>query len=159
LITNDQALTYTLLLLLGLLIGYFISSRIASLRLRNLDALWRIRIDDAVSRRVLEREGELRREAAQRSGRVLSGRVLERFAPILGSFPFDPHDAIWIGSPVDFIVFDGLSEDREGSGSLRRIVFVEVKSGSGKLSKRQRRIKEIIEGKMVSWEEFRVPKH
>jgi predicted Holliday junction resolvase-like endonuclease len=148
---------YLVALLLGLLLGYLITSRVASRQLRDADLLWRERVRSRVAENLREREMEVRRDAAQRSGRALSGRVIERFAPIMEQFPFDPHDAVWIGDPVDFIVFDGLSTDRRDGGELDRIVLVEVKSGSGKLSRRQRRIKELVERGSVEWREIRLP--
>jgi len=54
------------------------------------------------------------------------------------------------GSPIDLIVFDGLDE-----GELRKIVFVEVKSGKSVLSKRERLIKDAIEKKKVEWKILR----
>jgi predicted Holliday junction resolvase-like endonuclease len=142
--------------LIGAIIGFLIAYRLVSTRLEDRDLLWSERIENLVKERIEEEEGLLRRDAAERSGRVLSGRVLERFSPLLKDFPFDPHDAVWIGNPVDFVIFDGLSKDRQDAGGLKRVVLVEVKSGSGKLSRRQRKIKDIVEGGHVEWEMYRV---
>ncbi len=154
--TIDARLAYVALFGTGVALGYIIALRIASNRLRSLDLLWQERVEQRVRSELAEREEELRRDAANRSGRALSGRVLERFCPLLKQFPFDPHDAVWIGSPVDFIVFDGLSEDREEGSSLRQVVFLEVKSGAGELSKAQRRLRETVRRGRVSWEEVRI---
>jgi len=153
----DPAVLYIVLLAAGIALGYLLASRIAAARLRDLDLLWRERVDERVRSGMTEREWELRRDAAARSGRAMSGRVLERFSPLMKQFPFDPHDAVWIGSPVDFIVFDGLSEDRGEGSSLRRIALLEVKSGSGELSKAQRKVREIVQQGKVVWEEVRIP--
>ena len=48
------------------------------------------------------------------------------------------------------IVFDGLDE-----GDLRKIVFVEVKSGKSTLSRRGRLIRDVIEQRRVEWEILR----
>ena len=66
-------------------------------------------------------------------------------------FKYNPKDARFIGSPVDLIVFDGLDE-----GDLRRIVFVEVKSGKSTLSKREKLIRDAIEQRKVEWVVLRV---
>ena len=142
--------------LIGVVIGFVIAYRLISARLRDRDLLWSERIEALVKERLDEEEGVLRRDAAERSGRALSGRVLERFSPLLRDFPFDPHDAVWIGHPVDFVVFDGLSRDRQDAGLLERVVLVEVKSGSGKLSKRQKRVKKIVGEGRVGWRLFHV---
>jgi len=54
----------------------------------------------------------------------LLGKITEHFIPYLPMFKYNPKDARFIGSPIDFIVFDGLSE-----GEIRKIVLVEVKAG------------------------------
>ena len=141
----------------GILLGYLIASRIAAIRLRSNDALWRERVANRVADELRTRAGDLRRDAAARSGKVLSGNVLEKFTPLMRDFPFDPHDATWIGHPVDFVVFDGLSQDREKGGRIKQVVFLEVKSGSSRLSARQRGIREAVEAGKVGWMEFRIP--
>jgi predicted Holliday junction resolvase-like endonuclease len=153
----NPAILLAVALALGILVGCAIASRVAAIRIRSQERLWRERIDGRVADGIRERERELRRDAAARSGKALSGRVLERFSPLMEDFPFDPHDAVWIGHPVDFLVFDGLSLDRQEGRGIRGIVFLEVKSGSGKLSPRQRSIREAVEGGKVAWMEFRIP--
>ena len=153
----NLAILFAIVLAGGILLGYIVASRVASIKIRGQERLWRERIEKQVADGIRERERELRRDAAARSGKALSGGVLERFSPLMDDFPFDPHDAIWIGHPIDFVVFDGLSLDRQEGREVKRIVFIEVKSGSGKLSPRQRRIREAVEGGRVAWMEFRIP--
>ena len=52
---------------------------------------------------------------------------------------------------MDFVVFDGLDE-----GELRRIVFVEIKTGGATLSARERRIRDAIQRGDVEWRELRL---
>ena len=63
----------------------------------------------------------------------------------------DFKDARFLGSPVDLVVFDGLSE-----GRVRRIVFVEVKTGGAGLTGRERLVREVVRGGKVEWAELRV---
>ena len=49
------------------------------------------------------------------------------------------------------MVFDGLDE-----GEVRRIVFVEVKTGGATLSTRERRIRDAIRSGAVEWRELRL---
>ena len=91
---------------------------------------------------------EARRDAIGRSRAVLGGRFTEQMAPYLPEFHYDPTEARFIGSPVDLVVFPGLSSDRP-----REIVFVEVKAGArGRLSQREQRIRELVEAGKVRWE-------
>ena len=52
-------------------------------------------------------EKEIRRDAVNRSRAVTVGKVTEHIAPYLPDFGYNPKDARFIGSPVDFVVFDG----------------------------------------------------
>jgi len=144
-------------LVVGIAIGYVLSTRISARRINDLERHWAERPDRELEARIRERTKLLRRDAALRSGKVLSGRVLETFAPLLSQFPFDPHDAVWLGSPVDFVVFDGISDDRERGSRLRRVVFVEVKTAHSGLSARQRMLKRAIQEARVEWMEIRIP--
>jgi predicted Holliday junction resolvase-like endonuclease len=78
------------------------------------------------------------------------GKVTEHFIPFLPEFDYNPQDARFIGSPVDFVVFDGLSE-----GDLRQVVFMEVKSGKAALSTRERWIRDAVREGRVLWQQVR----
>lgn len=92
----------------------------------------------------------LRLDAVQRSQAVTAGKVYEQLVPYLPGFPFDPRDVRFLGSPVDLVVFDGLSE-----GAVRRIVFVEVKTANADLSARERRVRDAVNARRVEWSELR----
>jgi predicted Holliday junction resolvase-like endonuclease len=92
------------------------------------------------------------RDAIRGSQAAVTGRVFERVAPYLPDFGFNPRDARFIGDPVDFVVFDGLSE-----GDVRDVVFVEVKSGQGNLNGSERRVKAAISARRVAWSVYRIP--
>jgi predicted Holliday junction resolvase-like endonuclease len=96
---------------------------------------------------VKEKQKGIREQAIAMSQTVTMGKITEHFIPFLPEFAFNPQDARFIGSPVDFVVFDGLSE-----GDLRRVVFVEVKSGGANLSTRERWIRDAIREGKVTWE-------
>jgi predicted Holliday junction resolvase-like endonuclease len=92
------------------------------------------------------------REAIRGSQAAVAGRVFERVAPYLPDFGYNPRDVRFLGDPVDFVVFDGLSE-----GNVRKVVFVEVKTGSGELNGSERRVKSAITGRRVEWTLYRIP--
>lgn len=94
-------------------------------------------------------------DSLARSRAVLRGRVSEQLAPVLPQFGFSPADARFVGSPVDFVVFDGLEEVRAGRRDrLHRIVLVDVKTGSASLSTIQRRVRDCVEDGRVTWQEM-----
>ena len=98
--------------------------------------------------------GAIRLDAIQRSQAVTMGKVSEQLVPYLPDFPFNPKDARFLGSPVDLVVFDGLDE-----GQVRRVVFIEVKTGASGLSGRERQVRDAIQARRVEWTELRVPQN
>ena len=97
--------------------------------------------------------GAIRQDAVQRSQAVTVGKVSEQLLPYLPGFRFNPKDARFLGSLVDLVVFDGLSE-----GELRGVWFLEVKTGNAALSGRERQIRDAILEKRVGWDELRLPR-
>ena len=96
--------------------------------------------------RLAEMEARLREaQSSKQSLATTYGRITEQFAPFLASYPFDPKDFRFIGSPVDGIQF---AEDR--------IVFVEFKANNSRLTERENRIRRLVEAGRVEWLEFRV---
>ena len=93
----------------------------------------------------------IRQDAVQRSQAVTSGKVHEQLVPYLPEFGFNPKDARFLGSPVDLLVFDGLDD-----GALRRVVFVEIKTGDSALTGRERQVRDVVRASQVVWEEIRI---
>lgn len=81
----------------------------------------------------------------KRSTEVRTGHIVEKFAPFLNDFPYDPERAYFMGKPIDYLVFD---EDM--------VRFLEIKSGGSRLTSRQRQIRNLIQEKKVSFEEIHV---
>ena len=96
-------------------------------------------------------EKEIRRDAVNRSQAVTIGKVTEHIAPYLPEFGYNPKDARFIGSPVDFVVFDGLND-----GTVVQVVFIEIKAGSSSLSSRERQVRDAVKSGRVRWDELRV---
>ncbi len=93
-----------------------------------------------------------RLDAVKRSRAVLGGQFLEQLAPWLPGFPAEPTEVRFIGKPVDYIAFRGSS-----SGEVEGISFIEVKSGSSKLSPVERSLREAVRAGRVDWLEYRIP--
>jgi predicted Holliday junction resolvase-like endonuclease len=131
-----EIIVIVLFLVIGILIGYIVGSKIAAMR---RDKYWE---DEIVNHR---------KDAVQRSRAVLSGNFSEQLAPFLPNFPFKPTEVRFIGKPIDFIVFKGMDEKK-----IDEVAFVEVKSGNSKLSEVEKSLKEAVEKGKVKWEEYRV---
>ena len=111
-------------------------------------SLWRARAEYA--ERYAAAKDKIGADAVRGSRSAITGRVAEQMAPLLPDFGFNPKDARFIGNPVDYVVFDGLSE-----GRLRRIVFVEVKTG-GTLNANERQVKAAVDARVIEWKQHRV---
>lgn len=102
--------------------------------------IWRLRYSAAI-----------REDAVQRSLAVTAGKVHEQLVPYLPEFGFNPKDARFLGSPVDLVVFDGLA-----AGDVKRVVFLEVKTGGSPLTTRERQVRDVIDAREVVWAEVRL---
>ena len=98
-----------------------------------------------------EAEIEIRKDAINKSQSVTIGKMTEHIVPYLPGFKYNPADARFIGSPIDFVVFDGL-----GDGDIRKIVFVEIKTGVSNLSTRERDVRNAVQDGDIEWLELKV---
>jgi predicted Holliday junction resolvase-like endonuclease len=120
----------------GALAGFLVGFAIALIGF----LLWKARYTRAI-----------RKDAVQRSLAVTIGKVHEQLVPHLPGFDYNPKDARFLGSPVDFVIFDGLA-----TGQVERIVFLEVKTGNANLSSREKQVKEAVVRGRITWEELRL---
>jgi predicted Holliday junction resolvase-like endonuclease len=73
--------------------------------------------------------------SSKKQSEVRLGQISEHFAPLLKDFPYDSKNVRFLGSPIDFVVFEFEQE---------KIVFIEFKS-------RQRTVRKIIESGNVQY--------
>ena len=147
--SEDLIIPVMLALVLGFALGYYyVRVRITAIEERSRAELetWKMKA-----------AGEIRKDSVNRSRSTLKGRIAEQMAPVLPDFGFTPADARFIGSPVDYIIFDGLTRVSDDKGDEIRIVFMDVKKGSGALTRTQRLIRQAVEKKSVAWKTMRIP--
>lgn len=99
-----------------------------------------------------EQEKQIRQDAIQRSQQVTTGKVAEQLVPYLPNFNYNPKDARFIGSPIDFVIFDGLND--EAVEQIRNVIFIEIKTGASALTKRERLVRDAIKAGRVKWVEW-----
>jgi predicted Holliday junction resolvase-like endonuclease len=93
---------------------------------------------------------QARKSAVMQSRAVLGGKFTEQMVPFFPDFRYDPTEVRFIGSPIDMIVFPGLSR-----GDPEEIVILEVKTGkSAQLTSQQKKIRQLVEDGMVRWDEI-----
>ncbi|MBD1220774.1 endonuclease [Acinetobacter seifertii] len=89
---------------------------------------------------------------------VLKGKMAEQFAPILPEFQYLPSDAKFLGDPVDYVIFDGYTDFRDGDGTAEdiQIILLDIKSGGARLTKGQQAIAQAIKEGKVRFETLRI---
>jgi predicted Holliday junction resolvase-like endonuclease len=92
----------------------------------------------------------------------IKGKVAENMAPLLPDFKeqfpgLNIADARFIGEPIDYIFFEGMSE-----GKINKILFLEVKSGKyPRLNEHEISLKKVVDeaeekGANVGWREYKI---
>ena len=94
---------------------------------------------------------KVRKDAIKRSRSVIGGQLAEQVAPFLPGFPCNPGDARFIGKPVDFIAFPGMTEDNQ----VHEVLLIEVKTGKSALSGREKEVKKAVAEGRVRYVEYR----
>jgi len=103
----------------------------------------------------IEEEERIRQDAISRSAATIIGKVGEHLAPIIifSNYGINPKDIRFIGTPIDFIAFKGLSDEKP-----EKIIFIEVKSGKTlALTDREKKVKELIDAGRVEWKLIHLP--
>ena len=79
-----------------------------------------------------------------KSMNIKHGKSFENLFPFMNKYPYEPRNFRFIGDPIDGLSFED-----------NKIVFMEFKTGTSKLSEKQKKIKELVELKKVEWMEVR----
>lgn len=101
---------------------------------------------------------QAQKRSVNTSRAVLKGKMAEQLAPILPEFQYLPSDAKFLGDPVDYVVFNGYTDLRDGDGCADdiEIVLIDIKSGGARLTKGQLAIAEAIKQGRVRFETVRI---
>ena len=129
----------------ALVVGFLLASLLVYSPLKN-------RFEIQLQERLRKSNENAAKEAVKRSGATLKGQIGERFAPFIPGFGFEPADARFLGSPVDYVVFDGMAD-----GRVRGVAFVEVKVGALPLTPFQKQVGEAIKAGRVEWRVVQLP--
>lgn len=127
--TTFQGSTFLILwVIMGLIIGWLIA-KIIYIQNKSID----------------------RKFAVHQSKATTLWYVSEKIAPLLPNFPYSYKDLVFLGKWVDYLCFDGLAE-----WNVKKIVFLEIKTGKSMLTKNELLIKSAIDKKNVYWETIRL---
>ena len=101
---------------------------------------------------------DAQKRSVNTSRAVLKGKMAEQFAPILPEFQYLPSDAKFLGDPVDYVVFDGYTDFRDGDGPADdiEVILLDLKSGGARLSKGQQAIAQAVREGRIRFETLRI---
>lgn len=101
---------------------------------------------------------QAQKRSVNTSRAVLKGKMAEQMAPIMPEFNYLPSDAKFLGDPIDYIVFDGYTDFRDGDGAAEdiEVVLIDIKSGGARLTKGQMAIAHAIQNGRVRFETIRI---
>lgn len=93
-----------------------------------------------------------RKDTLNKSRSVLRGQASEHLAPFVIKNT-NPKDYRFMGNPVDYICFEGLSDIIDGNkDEIISVKFIDIKTGKSKLTKTQRRIRDAINSGKITFE-------
>jgi len=94
------------------------------------------------------------RDALNRSRSTLKGKIGEEMSPLLPEFysKYEPADARFIGSPIDFIIFKNMGKFSKDDKKLIEVIFLEVKTGSPRLTSLESAIKLAVKSGRVDFQ-------
>ena len=101
---------------------------------------------------------QAQKRSVNTSRAVLKGKMAEQLAPILPEFQYLLSDAKFLGDPVDYIVFNGYTDLRDGNGHPDdiEVVLIDIKSGGARLTKGQQAIAQAIAAGRIRFETIRI---
>ncbi len=94
---------------------------------------------------------DARRDALSRGRATIRGQVAEQLAPLSEGFPYAAADARFLGAPIDYVVFDGLTSNDDVE-----VVLVEMKTGRARLSSNEKRVRDAVTAGRVRFEVVRL---
>ena len=76
------------------------------------------------------------------------GKIVEGLIPVMKGFGYEINDCRFLASPIDYIIFEGMSQ-----GNVQHITFMDIKAGkSASLDTHQRKIRDAINNNDVKFE-------
>jgi len=98
-----------------------------------------------------------RADSIKRQRSILKGQATEHLAPYINS-EYNPKDYKFIGDPIDYVIYDGLSDIKSKDDEIRNIIFMDIKTGKSQLNRVQRAIKKCIQDGNIKFEIYRPEK-
>lgn len=99
---------------------------------------------------VKEEVEKARADSIKRQRSILKGQAMEQLAPFIHP-DYQVKDYKFMGDPIDYVIFSGMSEKNDNI----EIIFMDIKTGTARLTKIQKQIKKAIEEGRFRFELFK----
>ncbi|HLI46164.1 MAG TPA: Holliday junction resolvase-like protein [Geobacterales bacterium] len=133
-------------ILIGIIVSFFAGIVIGYILLREIV---KREFSVELKERIEQEKEKIKKETLERSRSTLKGKISEQLAPLLPGFEYNASDARFIGTPIDYIIFDGYS-NLEGGDKIN-IIFLEVKSGKSRTNKAEEAVRDAVLNKRVEY--------
>lgn len=114
-------------------------------------------LSSTIDQKVKEAADAARTDSIKRQRSILKGQATEQLAPYINS-DYNPKDYKFIGDPIDYIVFDGMSDINSKEDEINNIIFMDIKTGKSQLNRVQRAVKKAIEEGKFEFQVYRPEK-
>lgn len=115
------------------------------------------KLESTVDSTVKQAVDEARKDSIKRQRSILKGQATEHLAPYINS-KYSPKDYKFIGDPIDYIIYDGLSEIKSKDDTIKSIIFMDIKTGKSQLNRAQKAVRECIQQGNVEFQVYRPDK-
>ena len=115
-------------------------------KLENLQESWETKAEE-----LGEKEKAMRREAIEKATRTELPKLLHRIVPTFTKSNLNPQDIKTLFHPIDFLVFDGLNNDR-----VDRVLLMDHKPNDSGRTSIHKGINDAIRSEAIEWRTLRV---
>ena len=107
-------------------------------------------LESTLNTKVKEEVEKARADSIKRQRSILKGQAMEQLAPFIHP-DYQVKDYKFMGDPIDYVIFSGMSEKSDDI----QIIFMDIKTGTARLTKIQKQIKKAIEEGNFQFQVFR----
>jgi predicted Holliday junction resolvase-like endonuclease len=116
-----------------------------------------VKLQSTFDLKIKEAVEKARADSIKRQRSILKGQATEQLAPYINS-NYNPKDYKFMGDPIDYVIFDGMSDINTKEDKIKKIILMDIKTGKSQLNKVQKAVKKCIEAGNVEFQVYRPEK-
>jgi predicted Holliday junction resolvase-like endonuclease len=116
-----------------------------------------VELEATFDSKIKEAVEKARADSIKRQRSILKGQATEQLAPYINS-NYNPKDYKFMGDPIDYIIFDGMSDINTKEDKIKKIILMDIKTGRSQLNKVQKAVKKCIEAGNIEFQVYRPEK-